>query len=72
MLWLRSVVREILGLFVDDGSFAIVLLVWAGVVAFVLAHVFARAHWLGPVFFAGLALILVESVLRAANRRPPQ
>jgi hypothetical protein len=72
MPWLKSIAREILGLFVDDGSFAIAILVWLAIVVFILAHVATRVHWLGLVLFSGLALILIESVLRFANRRPPK
>ena len=32
MRWIATVVREIFGLFVDDGSFALAVLVWIGVV----------------------------------------
>ena len=32
MRWLRSVAREVLELFVDDGSFAIAILVWLALV----------------------------------------
>ena len=71
MRWLKSILREILGLFVEDGSFAIAQLVWLAIMAF-LAHFFAHTHWLGIGLFAGLALILIESVLRRANRPPPK
>ena len=69
MRWLKKIAREILGLFVDDGSFAIAILVWLGMVAFALAHVVAHANWLGSALFSGLAFILIESVLRFARRR---
>jgi hypothetical protein len=72
MNWLRSIAREILGLFVDDGSFAIAILVWLGVVVFVLKHVVVRTNWLSTVLFGGLAVILIESILRFARRRPPR
>jgi hypothetical protein len=70
MPWLRSIAREIFSLFVDDGSFAIAILAWLGLVVFVLKHVVAHANWLSTALFGGLALILVESVLRTARRRP--
>jgi hypothetical protein len=65
---LRSVVREIVGLFVDDGSFAVAILVWLAVVL-VLSRVVAEGRWLGCGLFVGLAVVLVESVLRSARRR---
>jgi hypothetical protein len=69
MGWLKSVAREVLGLFVDDGSFAVAILVWAMIVVFVLARVTGHASWLGPALFSGLACILIESVVRFSRRR---
>ncbi len=69
MRWLKSIAREVFGLFVDDGSFALAILIWLALVVVVLPSVAVGAHWAGPVFFAGLALILIESVLRFARRR---
>jgi hypothetical protein len=68
MKWLKSVGREVLGLFVDDGSFAIAIVVWVGLAVLVLPQVARGARWSGPVLFAGLALILAESVLRFSRR----
>jgi membrane protein implicated in regulation of membrane protease activity len=69
MRWLKSIAREVIGLFVDDGSFAAAILAWAALVALLLPHVTGRASWLGPTLFSGLALILIESVVRFARRR---
>jgi hypothetical protein len=69
MPWIKSISREILGLFVDDGSFAIGILVWVMMAVEVLPRVAPVARWAGPVLFAGLVLILIESVLRYARRR---
>jgi hypothetical protein len=66
MRWLRSIVREIVELFVDDGSFAVAILVWLVVV--LLGRMVAEGRWLGCVFFGGLAVVLIESVLRFARR----
>ncbi len=67
MRWLRSIMREVYGLFVDDGSLAAALLVWIviAVTGLTLLH---AGHRGGPVFFAGLAVVLVENVLRASRR----
>ena len=54
-------------LFVDDGSFAGAILAWLAVAALVGPRVDSR--WAGPVWFAGLAVILVESVVRFSRRR---
>jgi hypothetical protein len=69
MHWIRTVLLEIWGLFVDDGSFALSIVLWV-VVAVLLARRFAfEASWAGPAFFAGLAAILAVSALRYARRR---
>jgi hypothetical protein len=67
MQWLRNVVREIFGLFVDDGSFAFAVLVWIGVVWLVL-HRMRMAVPGGIILFVGLGLILTESVIRFSRR----
>jgi hypothetical protein len=69
MRWLKSVAREVFGLFVEDGSFAAAILAWLllAEVALPRAGLYKRAA--GPVLFAGLAAILVVSVLRYGRRR---
>jgi hypothetical protein len=66
MNWLRAVVREILGLFVDDGSFAIAILAWLGLCWLALPRLPSAVG--GLLLFLGLALILLESVLRRARK----
>ena len=68
MRWLKSIAREIFGLFVDDGSFAVGIVVWVVLAVVVLPHVAPAAPWAGPALFVGLALILIESVLRYVRR----
>lgn len=68
MRWLRSVVREVWGLFVDDGSFAAAIVAWLVVVALVARHFGWGVHWGGVALFGGLALVLIENVLRYARR----
>jgi hypothetical protein len=69
MGWIKSIGREILGLFVDDGSFALAIVVWLTAVVVVLPAVVPTGPWSGLILFAGLALVLVESVLRYARDR---
>lgn len=67
MKWMVTVLRELYGLFVDDGSLATALLLW--IVAAATGLVFLHAdHWGGPVFFAGLVVILAENLLRASRK----
>ena len=64
MSWLKSIFREIFGLFVDDGSFAIAILVWLVLLWLVLPSLPIPAAWHGVMLFVGLMAILIESVLR--------
>lgn len=68
MSWMRTVLREVFGLFVDDGSFAIAILAWLLLVWLVLPRLGVEAGWTGLILFAGLALILVESATRRARQ----
>lgn len=69
MGWLRTVVREVWGLFVDDGSFALAIVVWVGLV-WLLVRRFGVSDRVGAmVLFAGLGSILVESLWRFARGR---
>jgi hypothetical protein len=79
MKWIRTVMREIYGLFVDDLRFTVSILAWLGVawlgVAWFGAAEAARMQpgrlpWLPAVLlFTGLGGILMESALRFARRR---
>ncbi|HEY2131389.1 MAG TPA: hypothetical protein VGH36_00190 [Acetobacteraceae bacterium] len=68
MSWLKTISSEIFGLFVDDGSFALAILVWLALVWLVLPRLALPAAWGGIILFAGLALILLESAMRRARR----
>lgn len=69
MSWIRSIVREVVGLFVDDGSFAMAVIVWLALAGFVLPRLRLRGHAAGVILFVGLGLILLESVLRFSKRK---
>ena len=65
---LKSILREVYGLFVDDGSLAAAILLWVFLVVIALPRITPVARWAAPTFFTGLAIILIESVLRFARR----
>jgi hypothetical protein len=69
MRWLKTIFGELIGLFIEDGSFAVAIVVWLGLVWFALPRVSLPPVLQGPVLFAGLLAIMLESVLRAARRR---
>lgn len=66
----RAAARELIGLFVDDGSLAAAVLVWVAVVVLAFPAMPIDSGWLAATLFVGVAAILVENLLRAARRRP--
>ncbi len=67
---LIGALKEIYGLFVENGSYAAAICVWLIFVAFVLP-VIGVSHVVQPlVFVCGLVVILVENVIRSARNRP--
>ena len=68
MTVLLNALREVWGLFVEDLSFTIALLICLGIAALVLPRVPIPPAWRGATLFALLAIILVENVLRSARR----
>lgn len=72
MNWITNILREIFGLFVDDGSFALAILVWLALVHWTVPHLRIAPAATVVIFFAGLALILAESALRYSRRRQPR
>jgi hypothetical protein len=68
MNWLRNLLAELWGLFVDDGRYALAIVVWLLLAWRALPLLGFGGGWNAPVFAAGLLAILVESVLRRARR----
>jgi hypothetical protein len=69
MNWLKNIFREIFGLFVDDGSFALAILLWLAVVRWATPRLSIPTGITGVILFAGLALILAESATRYSRRK---
>jgi hypothetical protein len=67
MTWIRVVLKELWGLFVDDGPFASLILIWLAVVA-TLPGVGVPDTLTCLVFAAGLAALLVASTLYRAGK----
>ena len=70
MRWLTAALRELAGLFVDDGSLALLALVWLAACGLALRWQGLDPAWAGLPLFAGLALALLTSALRAARHGP--
>jgi hypothetical protein len=69
MNWLKTIVREIFGLFVDDAIFAAAILLWLVFIKILTTQLGIASRWSGIILLAGLALILAESTTRYAKRR---
>lgn len=68
MSWMKTIVGELISLFVDDGTFAGAIAVWLGLTWFALPHLAIPRVFQAPILFAGLLAILTESVVRSARR----
>lgn len=64
---ITAVLREVFGLFVDDGSLAVALLLWIGIMSFATHALALDRAWGGPVLAAGCLAILLENVRRSAR-----
>ena len=69
MNWLKNIFREIFGLFVDDGRFALAILLWLAVVRWAMPRLNIASGITGIILFVGLALILAESATRYSRRK---
>ena len=66
---LLTALQEIYGLFVEDGSYALGIVIWLAIVGFVFPRIPGGASWRGPALFAGLAALLLENVTRSARAK---
>lgn len=63
---IRTIFEELIGLFVDDWVFALLLLLWVGLFALPFRSV--PGAWAGPGLFVGLAALALVFVVRQARR----
>ena len=63
-----TIARHLLGLFVDDGAFALAILVWLAAAASLSLYGGLAPVWRGPLLFAGLAGLFAAACLRASSR----
>ena len=66
---LKLIWYEFIGLFVDDGSLAVAVLLWLGACWLVLPRLGLPEVWPPAILFIGLMLILAESAVRRAGQR---
>ena len=68
MRWLKTILSEGCGLFVDDGRYALRIVVWLALVWLALPQLHLGGGWNALILFVGLLAILLESVWRRARR----
>ncbi len=62
-----TIIKEFFGLFVDDGTLAMVIILWLLFVALILPHAEIPAQFDNFILLAGLILGLMENIWRAAR-----
>lgn len=67
MSWLKSIWSELIGLFVDDGNFALSLLIWLAACGLMLPRLDLPSFLPPILLFGGLVVILARSALRRAG-----
>lgn len=65
---LLTALQELWGLFVEDGSFTIGIILCVAVAIFVLPRVAIPSGWRGVTLFVLLAAVLFENVRRSARQ----
>lgn len=68
MRWIRMTAAEAYGLFVDDGSFALSIIIWLAVMSVLSVHLPHGGGWSGVVLFAGLVVILFWSTMSRSRQ----
>lgn len=63
-----AMARKVFGLFVDDGSLALSILVWIVALHVVIPMMPIKEAWAAPLLFFGCVAILIENVLRASRK----
>jgi hypothetical protein len=64
---IKVIVREVIGLFVDDRTFAFLIIAWIAITALLSFHALPDRKWGTPLLFLGLVVILVQSAIRRAR-----
>ena len=64
-----GVLKELSGLFIEDLGYSIAIGAWVAFVAIASHTIPMNPAWRGPVLYFGLVCILIENVMRAAQKR---
>ena len=69
MKCIAEILTELWGLFVEDGSYTLAILLWVGLVGLGRSWIIpGGGAWGGPILFMGLALIIMENITRSAGK----
>lgn len=68
MAWLTSIATELWGLFVEDGRYALTIVVWLALTWLALPNLDLGRGWNAVILAIGLLLILLEGTLREVRR----
>ncbi len=68
MKWIAGILTELWGLFVEDASYTVAILVWVALIGFGRSRLPGSAPWAGPILFVGLALVLIENIARTSRK----
>lgn len=69
---LKAMLRELMGLFVDDGSLAAGAVIWAAICGWGLPLLGVGPRAEAALLVLGLAALLLENTLRASGRVRPR
>ena len=69
MKLLSTIIEEVWGLFVDDGSLAILILLWCLIVGFGFQFIAIPLTLRGPILLTGFVLGLLENIWRTSKVR---
>lgn len=67
---IKTILRELVGLFIDDGSLAAGAVIWAAVCGWGLPLLGVGARAQAGLLVLGLGLLLLENARRASGRAP--
>jgi hypothetical protein len=70
MSWLKPIGSELIGLFVDDGNFALSILVWLIACSLALPRLGLPSFLPPTILFAGLVVILARGAMRRTGSQP--
>lgn len=70
MTSIRTILDNLLKLFVDDGSFALAVILWVVLTGLLLPRISMAGALRGVVLFAGFAALLAGSLVRRTCQKP--